>query len=42
MAGIDVDDLNGKALSAVKYHWEQKYIMSKKEVEAFSEQWIYK
>ena len=33
--GLDVDDLYGKALSAVKNHWNQKYVMSKEEEKVF-------
>ena len=31
MTDIDLDDLYGKALGAVKKHWEQKYVMSEEE-----------
>ena len=35
MKTLDVDDLYGKALSAVQKNWNQKYVMSKEEERAF-------
>ena len=35
MTDLDMDDLNGNALSAIKKHWDQKYIISEEENEAF-------
>ena len=35
MANIDVDDLYGKAISAVQKHWDQNYVMSEEEKKAF-------
>ena len=42
MIDLDVDDLYGKSLSAVKKRWEQKYVMSEEEILAFAKQWTYK
>ena len=42
MADKDLDDLCGKVFSAVKKHWEQKYIMSKEELKVFSQQLKFK
>ena len=38
MTDRDLDDLYGKALGAVKKHWEQKYVMSEEEKKAFMQQ----
>ena len=42
MTDLNVDELYGKALSAVKIHWELKYVTSEEEQRAFSQQWKFK
>ena len=42
MTGIDVDDLYGKAISAVQKHWDQNYVISEEERSGFAHKFIYK
>ena len=37
MTDLDVDDIYGKALSAIKKYWNQKYTMSKEEEKVFEQ-----